>query len=249
MLITKRRPLTIAGIRHVQLSPPPPSCKLFALGASAASGSIFFRGPRGWDKPPNFGGNCQMVCNQVTRSSQGRHVTIQLLGPFFGVKTLLGHLFLLPFLGQKNLFLVGCPKPPCFITGAEFLNNSVASLKDQIMNRSHPKAMTIAAARGTSSSPSTFNLYTTVFQFQQHRFNQKKSQKKTMAWKEVPKRCIVPGKFGNANSKFRSQQKRDGKKNVIRLQKLKIIQHIAGTTWLDGLRLGPVEYVSTSTII
>ena len=43
MLITKRRPLNIAGIRHVQLShPKPQSCKLFALGASAASGSHFW---------------------------------------------------------------------------------------------------------------------------------------------------------------------------------------------------------------
>ena len=181
MLITKRRPLNIAGIRHVQLShPKPQSCKLFALGASAASGSHFWGS---WDKPPNFGGNCQMVCNQVTGviRSSCRHVASQLLGTLFlELKLLLNSLFLLPFLGQKIFFLVGCPKPPCFITGAEFLNNSVASLKDQIMNRSHPKAMTIAAVlRGTSSSPSTFNLKNHVLQqFQQHRFNESNQKKK-----------------------------------------------------------------------
>lgn len=222
MLITKRQKKTIAGIRHVQLSHQPTSLASCLRSVhQQPQGPFLGQLPEAEINHPIFGGNCQMVCNQVTGVSLVCHHVV--MSPsnccgtnFFGVKTFVELTFFCYctlFLGQKLLFLVGCPKPPCFITGAEFLNNSVASLKDQIMNRSHPKAMTIAAARGTSSSPSTFNLYTTVLQFQQHRFNERNPKKKPMAWKEVPKRCIVPGNFGCSLSKFRSQKKTDGKKH------------------------------------
>ena len=175
-----------------------------------------------------------MVCNQVTGviRSSCRHVASQLLGTLFlELKLLLNSLFLLPFLGQKIFFLVGCPKPPCFITGAEFLNNSVASLKDQIMNRSHPKAMTIAAVlRGTSSSPSTFNLKNHVLQqFQQHRFNESNPKKKTWPEKRFQNAVLFLGSVVATLDPNLGLKKTDGK-NIIRLQKLKIIQHIAGAT-------------------
>lgn len=107
----KKAPLDYCRHReHVQLSHQPPTSLASCLrSVHQQPQGPFWQIPEAEINHPIL----EAIARWFVIRSQGRHKVVMspsnCWDPFFGVKTLLGHLFLLPFLGQKICFWLGVP--------------------------------------------------------------------------------------------------------------------------------------------